>query len=285
MSGPNAFSRWVEGEKPVPLHAEFQPVKEAKEKQAGKKPAALDDKKRLDGFLRLYARCAVVISVLMLLVLLVGAVALPEFAAPGNPTDNEVVRRYVGSAEAETGAENVIAGMILNYRGFDTFGESCVLFLAVCCVMLLLWATNDGIRAEGEACKKSAPRDAILANVAKLLLPCVLCFGLCVLFNGHVSPGGGFSGGAILGAALILFAVAFGAEAVQRFFTERVFNTVRITGLMLYALMFGVYIYQGANHVESSLAHYIVLVIDLAVGLVVMSTMYGFYSFYTKGEL
>jgi len=28
-----------------------------------------------------------------------------------------------------------------------------------------------------------------------------------------------------------------------------------------------------------------VLVIDIAVGLVVMSTMYGFYSFYTKGEL
>ena len=82
------------------------------------------------------------------IVLLIGAVALPEFAAPGNPTDNEVVRRYVGSAEAETGAENAIAGMILNYRGFDTFGESCVLFLAVSCVMLLLWATNDRMRSK-----------------------------------------------------------------------------------------------------------------------------------------
>ena len=49
--------------------------------------------------------------------------------------------------------------------------------------------------------------------------------------------------------------------------------------------MFGVYIYQGANPINSNLAHYIVLVIDIAVGLVVMSTMYGFYSFYTKGEL
>ena len=72
---------------------------------------------------------------------------------------------------------------------------------------------------------------------------------------------------------------------MQRFFTEKVFNTVRITGLMIYAVMFGVYIYQGANGVQSNLAHYIVLVIDIAVGLVVMSTMYGFYSFYTKGEL
>ena len=278
----SAFTRWVDGETAVPLKTGFKPVKEKKPKE---KHASLGDKQRLDGFLRLYAKCAVVVSVLMLIVLLIGAVALPTFAEPGNPTDNEVVHRYVGSAEEETGAENVIAGMILNYRGFDTFGESCVLFLAVCCVMLLLWATNDKIKAEAKACEKTAPDDVILQNVAKLLLPCVLCFGMCVLFNGHVSPGGGFSGGSILGAALILFAVAFGADSVRRFFTAKVFNTVRITGLMIYGSMFGVYIYQGANGIQSNLAHYIVLVIDIAVGLVVMSTMYGFYSFYTKGEL
>ena len=257
----SAFTRWVDGEAAVPLHAEFKPIKEKKPNKKHKH-ASLGDRQRLDGFLKLYVRCAVVISVLMLIVLLIGAVALPTFAEPGNPTDNEVVHRYVGSAE-----------------------ESCVLFLAVCCVMLLLWATNDKIKAEAKACEKTAPPDMILQNVAKILLPCVLCFGMCVLFNGHISPGGGFSGGSILGAALILFAVAFGADSVRRFFSARVFNTVRITGLMIYGCMFGVYIYQGANGISSNLAHYIVLVIDIAVGLVVMSTMYGFYSFYTKGEL
>ncbi len=284
MKLPSCFTRWVEGEIGVPLRAEFEPLE--KKKSVPKiGPSDLDDRARLDGFLRLYMKCGLIISVLLLAVLLAGAVALPAFAAPGNPTNNEVVRRYVGCAEEETGAENVIAGMILNYRGFDTFGESCVLFLAVCCVMLLLWATNDRLRDEAKHCEKTAPRDAILQANARLVLPCVLCFGLCVLFNGHISPGGGFSGGSILGAALILFAVAFGSEAVRRFFTAKVFNAVRITGLMLYAVMFGVYIYQGANGIASELARYIVLVIDLAVGLVVMSTMYGFYSFYTKGEL
>ena len=281
MKAPDFITGWVDGEKTVPLATE---PKKTEKKKAEKKTAGTDDRKQLNRFLHVYARCAVVISLLMLAVLLIGAVALPAFASPGNPTDNEVVHRYVGSAEQETGAENVIAGMILNYRGFDTFGESCVLFLAVCCVMLLLWATNDKIRAEvGES--KAAPYDAILANVCRFLLPCVLVFGLCVLFNGHVSPGGGFSGGSVLGAALILFAVAFGSDAVHRFFTQRVFNLVRISGLMIYGLMFGVYIYQGANGIQSNLAHYIVLVIDIAVGLVVMSTMYGFYSFYTKGDL
>ena len=113
----------------------------------------------------------------------------------------------------------------------------------------------------------------------------MLVFGVCILFNGHISPGGGFSGGSVLGASIILFAVTYGAKSVSRFFTKTVFNIVRISGLMIYAVMFGVYIYQGANGIESDLAHYIVLVIDLAVGLVVMSTMYGFYSYYTKGEL
>ena len=277
----STFRQWVDGEKGFPLDTSLEQHK-VKPLRIKKK---IDEHRRLDGFLGLYKRCAVCICILMLLALVVSIVALPPFADPGNPTNNEVVERYVGSAEHETGAENVIAGMILNYRGFDTFGESCVLFVAVCCVMLLLWATNDKIRDEAKDSATVAPPDAILSTVSRLVLPCILVFGLCVLFNGHVSPGGGFSGGSILGAALILFALAFGADAVQRFFTKRVFNLVRITGLMIYALMFGVYIFLGANRIESELSRYIVLVIDIAVGLVVMSTMYGFYGFYTKGDL
>ena len=281
MSKLDSFTKWVNGDKSFPLDLSLADNRTKPEKAAKK----VDDEQQLSKFLKIYGACAVVISVLMIIVLLVSIVNMPTFGDPGNPTNNEVVERYVGSAEPETGAENVIAGMILNYRGFDTFGESCVLFLAVCCVMLLLWATNDKIKAEGESGKKTAAPDAILNNVCKLVLPCIMVFGICILFNGHISPGGGFSGGSVLGASLILFAVAFGADSVRRFFTKKVFNTVRITGLMIYGLMFGVYIYQGANGIQSNLAHYIVLVIDIAVGLVVMSTMYGFYSFYTKGDL
>ncbi len=282
MSTHDSLRKWVDGETALPLSAEYRAEAPS---PARTKRARPDERRRLGAFLKFYTRCAVILCAVMALILLIGTAALPAFADPANPTNNEVVRRYVGSAEAETGAENVVAGMILNYRGFDTFGESCVLFLAVCCVMMLLWSTNDRLRAEAEGTRAEAPRDAIYARVCTLVLPCVLVYGLCILFNGHLSPGGGFSGGAVLGAALILFAAAFGSAAVRRFFTRRIFNLVRITGLMLYALMFGVYIYLGANGIESELARYIVLVIDLAVGLVVMSTMYGFYSFYTKGEL
>ena len=272
-----SFTAWVDGEKPVPMNTTRRNPEERRQLSMPEPPS---DQVRLGRFLRLYTVCAVVICALLLWALVQIAVSLPDFGADTNPTVNEVVDRYVGSAEHETGAENVIAGMILNYRGFDTFGESCVLFLAVCSVMQLMWNTTG----KKEETDEPEP-DMILSCVGRLVIPCVLCFGICTLFNGHVSPGGGFSGGSILGAAMILFAVAYGSEATGRFFTKRVYNLVRISGLMIYACLFGLYIFLGANGIESDLSHYIVLIIDIAVGLVVMSTMYGFYAYYTKGEL
>ena len=274
----SSLRKWLDGENPFAIRIGWS-ERPPKEKKAPKKRP--DDSRRLEGFLRVYAVCAAALCAILLLCLVLGALRLPAFAAPGSPTDNEVVRRFVGSAEEETGAENVVAGMILNYRAFDTFGESCVLFVALCCVELLLWATKPELHTT----EAEAPRDAVLARVSTLLVPCVLVFGLCILFNGHLSPGGGFSGGAVLGAALILFAVAYGRKSVRRFFTQRVFDAVRISGLLLYALLFGAYVYLGANGIESGLSRVLVQIIDVAVGLVVMSTMYGFFAFYTKGEL
>jgi len=279
MSKNNSFLSWLDGEKGFGLKAELKDTKPAK---APKKAA---DPNKLSPLQKGFAACIIAVAIIMVIMLCVSIVNFPAYGDVSNPTNNEVVERYVGSAHHETGAENVIAGMILNYRGFDTFGESCVLFLALCCVTQLLWATDDKIKAEGAKSKREAKSDLILVQCGKLIVPFVLVFGVCILFNGHISPGGGFSGGSVLGASIILFALTYGAKSVSRFFTKTVFNIVRISGLMIYAVMFGVYIYQGANGIESDLAHYIVLVIDLAVGLVVMSTMYGFYSYYTKGEL
>ena len=280
MSDKN-FLRWLDGEQGYGLSTG---LRDNKLRAKAAKPKA-DEKAQLSSFQKIYGIAAAMVAVLMVIILCVSIVTFPTYGSVTNPTNNEVVERYVGSAHDETGAENVIAGMILNYRGFDTFGESCVLFLAVCCIMQLLWATDDKIKAEGEKSKREAKPDLILSTCGKLIVPFVLVFGICILFNGHISPGGGFSGGSVLGASVILYAVSYGSKATSRFFTKTVFNIIRISGLMVYAVMFGVYIYQGANGIESDLAHYIVLVIDFAVGLVVMSTMYGFYSFYTKGDL
>ena len=279
------LSDYADGKKPLTVRTGWETHRERK--TAEKKKSGRDEELALNGFFRRYRVAVCAFLALLLAVLLLTALTIPPFADAENPVNNEVVEHYVGSAEEETGAENVIAGMILNYRGFDTFGESTVLFVAVCCVMLLLWRDGRGEATEERSSEQEEEErpDLILSQVSRLLIPCLLCFGISVLMGGHLSPGGGFSGGSVLGATLILFAVAFGGDAVRRFFTERVFQIIRITGLAVYACMFGLYIYFGANGIDSNISRYIVSVIDLAVGLVVMSTMYGFYAFFTKGEL
>lgn len=53
----------------------------------------------------------------------------------------------------------------------------------------------------------------VLQTVVKLTVPFIQLYGLYVIFHGHVSPGGGFAGGAIVAASFILYAVAGGVEA------------------------------------------------------------------------
>ena len=109
-----------------------------------------------------------------------------------------------------------------------------------------------------------------------------------MLLGGHHSPGGGFAGGAVLGGGLILYAAAFGHAAIRRFFSSKVYSAVRLCGLMLYAVLFAYYIFTGANGLDNHIPVAwggLILPIDIAVGLVVASTMYGFYAMFTKGEL
>ena len=86
----------------------------------------------------LYSVAAVIICFSVIAVLLTTVSNLPRFGSGANPIHNEVSRRYIEKGVQETGAVNIVAGMILDYRAFDTLGESHVLFIAACSVMILL---------------------------------------------------------------------------------------------------------------------------------------------------
>lgn len=257
-------------------------------------PDQRQQKKEMRSFLDAYPVVCVLLAMALTGVLLATVLAMPPFGDPDNPTNNEVPRRYIEKTEEETGSKNVVSGMILNYRGFDTFGESCVLYLAVSSVfMLLLRDKNNFTQKDLEQYRREerwAQRepDVILQKAAALLVPFALLFGACMLLGGHISPGGGFAGGAVLGGGLILYSSAFGAEKLRRFFPRRVYDAVRVSGLMLYAILFAYYIFTGANglpnHIPLSIGG-LILPIDVAVGLVVACTMYGFYAMFTKEEL
>lgn len=136
--------------------------------------------------------------------------------------------------------------------------------------------------------------DTILQHVTKLLVPIVLLFGMYVIMNGHISPGGGFSGGALMGAALILYLNAFGFKKTERFFTFRVFQIVSLCALSFYAVSKAYSFFTGANHLWSFItpgtpgklfSAGLIPYLNLAVGLVVCCTMYAFYTLFRKGDM
>ena len=67
--------------------------------------------------------------------------------------------------------------------------------------------------------------DLIIKTAVRLMVPFAQLFGLYVIVHGHYSPGGGFQGGVILGAAFIMLALAFDMKTSQQFMTIRV-NTI-----------------------------------------------------------
>ena len=140
--------------------------------------------------------------------LLIAVSYLPSYGHPENPANNEVARRYIESGLEETGAVNIVTGMILDYRAFDTLGESHVLFIAICTVLILLRKDkkkDDNGKDVEESDRIYEPKnDVILQTAARVLVPPIIIFGIYVILGGHLGPGGGFSGGAIIGAVLIL---------------------------------------------------------------------------------
>lgn len=85
-----------------------------------------------------YQIFSVLVTVSIMAILLFTVPNSPEYGNPDNPAMNEVSLRYVEKGPLETGAVNAVAGMILDYRAFDTLGEALVLFTAAIGVVSLL---------------------------------------------------------------------------------------------------------------------------------------------------
>lgn len=81
---------------------------------------------------------AVFITLGITIILLIGSENLPQFGIDNTPTNNDLTKYYIENSIKDTGATNIVTGVILDYRAFDTFIESSVLFTAAIVVMILL---------------------------------------------------------------------------------------------------------------------------------------------------
>lgn len=79
-------------------------------------------------------------------VLVYGSLGLPAFSDPQAPIHTHVVPRYLKDGPRETGVPNVVTAVLASYRGYDTLGETVVVFTAGAGVIALLRRRRKGSR-------------------------------------------------------------------------------------------------------------------------------------------
>ena len=81
---------------------------------------------------------ALAVSIAVGLALVYGSLGLPAFSDPNAPIHTHVAQRYLHDTLAETGVPNAVTSVLASYRGYDTLGETTVVFTAGVGVIALL---------------------------------------------------------------------------------------------------------------------------------------------------
>jgi len=135
---------------------------------------------------------------------------------------------------------------------------------------------------------KTSHESPIVVLVSRLLAPFIQLFALYVIFHGHYSPGGGFQGGTILAASVILMRLAVGEQAGNLQFRRSWSSKLSATGVFIYALtgivamlLGGMYLdykflpIPGLTDAETRAMG--ILMVEIGVAIGVMATMISIY--------
>lgn len=139
-----------------------------------------------------------IVSLILLVVIAVG-VTLALLAVPFGAAKTKVGGHYIENGREETGASNIVTSVVVGYRAFDTLGEITILFVAALGLGAVV-ATGS----RGKERREIEPASLVLLTGCRFLFPLMLLFGAYVFIHGHVTPGGGFQGGAIIASAFLL---------------------------------------------------------------------------------
>ena len=158
----------------------------------------------------------------------------------GNTGLNKTAGYYAQNGPSEVGAANLVTAVVVTYRGLDTLGEVTVLFISAAGASLLLR------RRRSSAEKKSrlyAESSEIVQTTLSILFPIILLFGVYIFINGHLTPGGGFQGGAVIASALLFFILARPNDSISHALLMKVESLSGFTYVMLGLL--GVFLAGG----------------------------------------
>jgi multicomponent Na+:H+ antiporter subunit B len=203
----------------------------------------------------------------LILVILCGAVLLyatkdfPAWGNPASPASTYLSPHYIQHALEETEVPNLVTAVLADYRGYDTMFETVVIFAAgLACFLLLrsfgaqrregwyvrhiptgvvihfrkrprLFQNRDFERLDTQW----VPHDLIIKTLCRILIPFIQLFSLYVVAHGDYSPGGGFQGGVMFGATLVLMAISFDLRTALSKVGEKFLALLAASGVILYS--------------------------------------------------
>ena len=265
------------------------------------------EKLQIERFRFVYLIISAIVALNVIVVLLITVNYLPPFGSPDNPAVNEVTARYIERGVYETASLNIVTSVLFSYRSFDTLGEALMLFTAAMAVIMLMrnFSTDvsnekikDDLKASGQKIygelKALKKQPLLLRAIVGTLTPFIMIYGIYILFNGHLSPGGSFSGGTILGVGLVLCSLAYGKEQVAKFFPFKMSLLLSSIALAFYAIIKGYAFVVGASGNSTGIplgtpgnifSGGLILPLSISVGIVVACTIYTFYALFSEGEV
>lgn len=157
----------------------------------------------------------------------------------GNEELSNLGKYYAENGAKDVGAQNLVTAVVVTYRGLDTLGEVVILFLTAAIIgfFLKLTKTEKDVNSRSEKLK---PVSEIMVTGAQALIPLIFLFGIYIFMNGHLTPGGGFQGGAVIATGFVLMLIASPVKKVNHSvieFTESIsgisFVLIGILGILL----------------------------------------------------
>ena len=150
-------------------------------------------------------------------VLLVLAVTgLPDFGSSYHP-----YRDLSVAAAVHHEAANVVSSLNFDQRGLDTLGEESIFLASVIGAAMLLRPADD--ETETLPLERGRVLDATRL-IGYLMMPVTMIVGLDVIAHGHLTPGGGFQGGVIVGTGVHLLYLAGSYRALEKARPVRAFE-------------------------------------------------------------
>ncbi len=214
---------------------------------------------------------------------------MPLFGGFTNPIQMHVEPFYLAHSGEDTGVPNYVTSILASYRGYDTMGETTVIFTASMGVMSLLTNSYDKYPNEPVLSVDylDDKNNLILRIAGKIMLPLLMLYAFYVQFHGDFGPGGGFQAGVIFSASLTTYALTHGTKDSKRAFKPAILRIMLSVGILFYVgtgvlawlLQYNFLDYYSLihNHHGQELG---INLVEMGVGFAVCSAMTVFFIYF-----